>query len=129
SGWDAGGLYGRGPEVGWPGVVRPAGPLVCLRAGPRVGWLGGPPGFAGRREVEPDRGAGRVPEVAPLGGEVLDEEQPVPRGRGKVALHDRSARGTVVDDLDEDAARYADDDDGDGSALDTRFGALDGVSY
>jgi hypothetical protein len=77
--------------------------------------------------MEPDRRAGRVPEVAPLGGEVLDQEQPVSFSRIQVTLHDRRARGAVVDDLDEDAARYADDDDSDRAAVDTRFGVLDGV--
>src|SRR6266568_796450 len=81
-----------------------------------------------RREVEPDRGAGRVPEVTPLSGEVLDQEKPVPLGRVQVALHDGGARRTVVDDLDEDTVRDTDDDDGDGPAIDARFGVLNGVS-
>jgi hypothetical protein len=71
--------------------------------------------------------AGRVPEVAPLGGEVLDQEQSVSFGRVQVALHDGGARRAVVDDLDQDTVRYADDDDGDGPAIDTGLGVLDGV--
>ena len=77
--------------------------------------------------MKPDRGASRVPEVAPLGGEVLDQEQPVSLGRVQVALHDGRARRAVIDDLDQDAVRHADDDDGDGPAIDARLGVLDGV--
>ena len=96
-----------------------------VRLGP--GLLGELLWFVGHGQVEPDRGAGRVPEISPLGGQVLDQEQAVSFGRVQVALHDGRARRTVVDDLDEDAARYADHDDRDGSAFDAGFGMRDGV--
>src|SRR5271170_5999792 len=57
--------------------------------------------FVGRWQVKPDRGAGRVPQIAPLGGQVLDQEQAVSLGRVQVALDHRGARGAVVDDLDQ----------------------------
>jgi len=77
--------------------------------------------------MKPDRGASRVSQVTPLGSEVLDQEQSVSLGRVQVALHDGGARRAVIDDLDQDAVRYADDDDGDGPAIDTGLGVLDGV--
>jgi len=36
------------------------------------------------------------------------------------------ARRAVIDDLDQDAVRHADDNDGDGPAIDTGLGVLDG---
>jgi hypothetical protein len=58
---------------------------------------------------------------------VLDQEQSVSLGRVQVALHHGGARRAVFDDLDQDAVRYADDDDGDGPVIDTGLGVLDGV--
>jgi hypothetical protein len=60
---------------------------------------------------------------------VLDQEQPVSLGRVQVALDDRRADRAVVDDLDQNAARHADHDDGDRAVLDTGLGVLDGVGH
>src|ERR1700678_1466272 len=81
--------------------------------------------FIRGRQVEPDGGTGRLPEVSPLGREVLDEKQPVSVGRVEIALDDGRAGRAAVDDLDEDAAWYPGHDDGHGAALDTRFGVHD----
>ena len=69
-----------------------------------------------RRQVEPDRGAGRVPQVAPLRGELLYQVQAVAVGGQQVVLDDRGAGRAVVDDLDEHAVGHVDHDDGDGAA-------------
>jgi len=49
---------------------------------------------AGRcgRQVEPHRGAGRVAQVTPLRGELLDQEQPVSVGGQQLALDDGRGR-------------------------------------
>ena len=69
-----------------------------LRARLPAGRRRRPLRLIGDRQMEPDRGAGRIPEVAPLGGEVLDQEQPVSLGRVQVTLYDGGARRAVVDD-------------------------------
>ena len=43
--------------------------------------------------------------------------QAVPVGGIEITLDDRGARGAVVDDLDEHAARHPDDHDGDGAVV------------
>jgi adenosylmethionine---8-amino-7-oxononanoate aminotransferase len=79
------------------------------------------------RQVEPDRGACRVPQVTPLRGELLDQEQPVAVGGQQVALDHRRARRAVIDHLDEHAVRHVDDDDGDRAARRARRGVHDRV--
>jgi hypothetical protein len=59
-------------------VIRTAGPAVGLRACLRAGGHGGPLRLIGRWQVKPDRGAGRVSQVPPLGGEVLTTMVTVP---------------------------------------------------
>src|ERR1700678_863602 len=111
------GVSRRGPELGRLGVVLRvrAAPTSRLRAslpiGLRAFLLGDLRWLFGRGQVEPDRGAGRVPEISPLSGEVLDQEQAVSLGRVQITLHDGGACGAVVDDLDEDTARDSDYDD------------------
>src|SRR5690348_463705 len=51
-----GGLYRRGPDLGRPGAIRPAGPVPGLPARLRVGGRGGPLRLVGDRQMEPDRG-------------------------------------------------------------------------
>jgi hypothetical protein len=77
--------------------------------------------------VKPNRGPCLVALVSPLGGQVLDQEQAVSLGGVQVALHHRGARRAVIDELDQDSARYADRQDRDRSALGARSGVLDGV--
>ena len=117
-------MYRRGPELGRPGVIRTAGSAAGLRGCLQVG-RDDPLRLVGRWQMKPDRGAGRVSQVTPLGSEVLDQEQSVALGCVQVALYDGGARRAVIDDLDQDAVRYADDDDGDGPAIDTGLGVLD----
>jgi hypothetical protein len=92
-------------------VIRTAGSAAGLRGCLRVGRHD-PLRLVGRWQMKPDRGASRVSQVTPLGSEVLDQEQSVSLGRVQVALHDGGARRAVIDDLDQDAVRYAGDDDG-----------------
>src|SRR5438046_2398082 len=87
SGW--GGLYRRGPDLGRAGAIRPARPVPGLPARLQVGGRRGPLRLVGGRQMEPDRGAGRIPEVAPPGGEVLDQEAPVSLGRRTDAFNPR----------------------------------------
>src|SRR5438552_1470638 len=61
-----GGLYRRGPDLARPGVIRPAGPVPGLRARLQAVWRRVPLRLVRDRQMEPDRGAGRIPEVAPL---------------------------------------------------------------
>src|SRR5689334_7349494 len=58
-----GGLYRRGPDLGRPGVIRPDGPVPGLRARLQAGGRGVPLRLVRDRQMEPDRGAGRIPEV------------------------------------------------------------------
>jgi hypothetical protein len=98
-----------------------------IAVGGRVRLDGGLLRFARGGQVEPDGGPGRVLEVAPLGGEMLDQEQAVALGGVQVTLHDRGSRGAVIDDLDQYAVRDADDDDGDRSSIGARPGVLNRV--
>ena len=88
-----------------------------------------PSGDQRRRQVEPDRGAGRVAQVPPLRGELLHQVQAVAVGREQVALDDRGAVRAVVDHLDEHAVGHVDDDDRDRAARRAGRRVLDGVRH
>src|SRR6202453_234625 len=132
---EAGGADAGGRQGAW----QPAGTAVTGGVGRRIRGDGA---FSGRgravlvvdrvgavrrRQVEPHGGACWIPEISPLGSELLHQEQAVSLGCVEVALHYGYARGAVVDDLHEDAVRDADDDNGDGTAVHAGLGVQDRV--
>src|SRR6201996_5273155 len=117
--WPTGCAPACGRVSGPSGPGRPARaapaprPATARTPEPRPPWLWAWLGGAVSIQLEPDRRPGRVAQVAPPGGQLFDQEQPVSLGRVPVALDLRAGvRGPVVDDLDHQAARAVDDHDG-----------------
>ena len=128
---------GGGPRRGArpprpPGKTEPA----ALPPGAATSAFGGGrPVTHGRRfapasadEPEPHRGAHLIAGVAPVIGELLDQEQAVTVRLIDVGLdHRGAARGAVVHDLHPDRTREAEHDHGDRAARPPRLAVHDGV--
>jgi len=63
--------------------------------------------------MKPDRGAVRIPQVAPLRAQLLHQVQAMAVGREQFTLDDGHVGRAAVDHLDQYAVRHVDDGDRD----------------